>query len=208
MRAVGREGCAGADVHGVGAGAGLRQPVCPDPLAGGQLGQVALLLLLGAVPDQRQGGDADVRAKGRGKACQHGEMIGDHVEVVLSIPMPPYSSGMSTEVNPSSAGLAQQSRQHPRLLGLDVRGGGQDLVAGKLGRGGRDLALLFVQVLRSEDLGWAAGLKQKASALGGHNRRNSRRGHGDLLQLYGNITLIRSARQLAGCENCKDGSHE
>ena len=40
--AVGRERGAGADVHGVGAGGGLRQPVGADPLRGGELGQVAL----------------------------------------------------------------------------------------------------------------------------------------------------------------------
>ena len=36
-----------------------------DPLAAGELGQIALLLFLGAVPDQRQRGDAGVRAKRR-----------------------------------------------------------------------------------------------------------------------------------------------
>ena len=71
VRSVGGKDGAGADVHGVGAGAGLRQTIGADPLAGGELGQVALFLLLGAVPDQGQRGDADVRAKGGRKTGEY-----------------------------------------------------------------------------------------------------------------------------------------
>ncbi len=54
---------------------------------------------------------------------------------------------------------------------------GQDLVAGKLGRRGGHLALLFVQVFGGEDLGGRACLEKKAAALGGNDGRNGCRGH-------------------------------
>ncbi len=47
---------------------------------------------------------------------------------------------------------------------------GQNLVAGKLGRGCGHLPLFLVQVLRGEDLGGRTCLDKKASALGGQNR--------------------------------------
>ena len=75
--AIGRKRRARADIHGVGAGTSLRQSIRADPLARGQLGQVALLLLFGSVPHQRQRSDADVRAKSRGKTGQHRDVIGD-----------------------------------------------------------------------------------------------------------------------------------
>ena len=65
MAAIGREGRPSADIHGVGAGGGFGQAIGADPLAGGEPGQVALLLLLGAVPDQGQGGDANVGSECR-----------------------------------------------------------------------------------------------------------------------------------------------
>jgi hypothetical protein len=51
--AVGRQHRAGADVHGVRAGAGLGQSIGPDPFARGEPGQVALFLLY--VPYQTSG---------------------------------------------------------------------------------------------------------------------------------------------------------
>ena len=63
--AVWRERGAAADVHGVRAGAGFRERVGGDPLAAGEFGQVALLLVFGSVPDERQRRDAGVRRRRR-----------------------------------------------------------------------------------------------------------------------------------------------
>ena len=74
--------------------------------------------------------------------------------------------------------LTQQPEQHAGLLGVDVLGGRENLVAGKLGCGGCHLQLFFVEVFRGEDLGGRAGVDKKAAALGGDDRRNGCRRHG------------------------------
>ena len=53
----------GFGAQGVGAGAGLGEAVGAHPFAGGQLGQVFLLLLLGAEVENRQHSDAGVGGK-------------------------------------------------------------------------------------------------------------------------------------------------
>ena len=89
------------------------------------------------------------------------------VEVILSMPMPPYSSGISTEVKPSSAALRIRSAHDARLLGLNGGDCGKNLFAGKLGGRGGNLALLLVQIFRGKDLGGGAGFKQETAAGGG-----------------------------------------
>ncbi len=106
---------------------------------------------------------------------------------------------------PKIRGLAQESGQHAGLLGIDIIGGWQNFVAGKLGHRRRHLSLFFVQVLRGEDFRGRAGLDKKASALGGNDGRNCCRRHLGSLQLYGNITLIWKTRQSAGGKHCRAG---
>ena len=65
---------------------------------------------------------------------------------------------------PQSAALRSSASQHAGFLGFDAVRGGQNLLAGKLGRGGGNLPLLFVQVLRGEDLGGRAGLNKETAA--------------------------------------------
>ncbi len=168
VRAIGRKRRAGADVHGVGAGAGLGQSIGADPLAGGELGQVALLLFLGPVPDQRQRGDADVRAKCRGKTGQHRDVVGDQRGAHLVHPHAAVLLGNVDRGESQLGGLAQQRLHRARLFGLDGRRAGQNLFARKLLRSGRDLALLFVQVFGGEDF-------IRACAIRAENCRPQRR---------------------------------
>ena len=165
--AVGRKRGAGADVHGVGAGGGLRQSIGPDQLARRQLGQVALLLFAGPVPYQRQRGDADVRAKGRGKAGLYREVIADQRGTDLVHPQAAVLLGNVGRSESKFRGLAQQRLHDAGLFGLDRRRAGQNLFARKPGRGGRDLALLLVQIFGSENLFRRAGFEQKTAAGGG-----------------------------------------
>ncbi len=88
-------------------------------------------------------------------------MIRDQVEVILSSPMPPYSSGISTAVNPSSAALRISAAITPGSLALDLVGGGQNLLARKPRRRRRDLPLLLVQILGREYLCGSATLSRK-----------------------------------------------
>ena len=61
------------------------------------------------------------------------------------MPMPPYSSGMSTEVNPSSAALRNSDSEHaPAPLPRWQRHEGENLLAGKLDCRSGNLALLLV----------------------------------------------------------------
>ncbi len=104
--AVGREHGAGAGVHRVGAGRRLRQRIGGDPFAGGELGQVLLLLRFGAVPDERQRADAGVRAEGDEKLpvlarCSRRQRGGDFVELEAAV-----GSGTSMASEAELAGLA------------------------------------------------------------------------------------------------------
>ncbi len=66
--AVLRELGAGAAVHRVRAGRGLRQCICPDNLAGSETRQVFPLLLLSAEINDGERADPGVSSPGRGKA--------------------------------------------------------------------------------------------------------------------------------------------
>jgi len=111
--AVRRERGSAADVHSVGAGSGLRKRVGGDPFTGGELGKVALLLVVVAVPNEREGADARLRSEGSRKAGQNGDLVsddggGNFVEADAAVDL-----GMSTEVNPSWAALTSLERSTP-----------------------------------------------------------------------------------------------
>ncbi len=72
-------------------------------------------------------------------------------------------------------GLGQQAAHDAGLFGFNGVGERQDLVAGKLGGGGGDLALFVIQILGGEDLRRVGGLKQETADLG---RGDGRRGDG------------------------------
>ena len=93
------------------------------------------------------------------------------VELTLSIPRPPYSSGTSTAVNPSSAALRSSRRHRARLFSLDRRNARQNLLARESLRRRRNLPLLLAQVFRSENLIRRARFDQEAAARGGNNGR-------------------------------------
>lgn len=71
----------GGDAGGVRAGAGLGETEGSDGLAPGQWGQPALLLLLRAVGQQRQGGDGRVRVPGGGDRLVGGAQFLHHGHV-------------------------------------------------------------------------------------------------------------------------------
>ena len=119
--AVGGEDGAGAGVDGVGAAGGLGERVGGDDLAGGDLRQVLLLLLGGAVPDERQRADADVRGEGDGEAGLLGDVLGDdgggdlvHLEAAVLLGD---VDGGEAEV----CGFFEQAARDGEVLGLDLR---------------------------------------------------------------------------------------
>ncbi len=63
-------------------------------------------------------------------------------EETLSISMPPYASGTSTEEQPQFAGLADQFARQRKVLLLDAVAGGHDLVERKFLGGLRHLPVL------------------------------------------------------------------
>ena len=170
VRAVGREGGAGTDVHGVGAGTGLGERVAADPLARGRAwaGNAASAPRCRTTPGAAWRCRCARQRPWKSWPAPRWSVIS--VELILSMPMPPYSSGMSTAVNPSSAAF-RISRQGARLFGLDGRGARQYLLAGKLLGGRGDLALFLVQVFRGKDFGRGAGSSRKpppaAATIGG-----------------------------------------
>ena len=90
------------------------------------------------------------------------------VELTLSRPMPPYSSGMSTDAKPRSAALRMRPARTPGSLASMARGR-LNLLAGEAGRRGSNLALLLVEVFRGEDFGGGAGFEQETAAGGGND---------------------------------------
>ncbi len=86
-------------------------------------------------------------------------MVGDDRGRGLVHPQAAVLLGNIDGSEPQIRRLAQQSDQHPGLLGVDVLGGRENLVAGKLGYGCRHLPLFFVEVFRGEDLGGGASAR-------------------------------------------------
>jgi len=171
---------AGAHIHGVRAGSRLRERVGRNPLTARQLGQVALLLVLRSVPNERKRADAGLRSKGRGEARQHGDVVGNQRGGDL---VHAHAAVFLRNVHGSKAqlgGLDQRSPQSPRRLGLDGLGGGENFVACKLGGGRGNLALLLVQLFRGKDFGRGARFQQKTAACGGHDGRSRKDRHGDI----------------------------
>ncbi len=136
-----------------------------------------MLLLLCAVPDQRQRADAGVCAKRRGKAGQHRQVIGDHRRGTLSIPMPPYSSGISTDVNPSSLAFRIMAGKTPGSLASIA------VAAGKISSRANCAAVVAIwrcSSFKSSGMNTSAGsasLEQKAAACCGYDWKRGRRGH-------------------------------
>ena len=165
----------------VGAAGGLRKRVGADELAAGQLGQVLLLLLRRAVPDDRQRPDADVRGEDDGEAALLGDVVGDDgggdlVHLQAAVLLGNVDGGKA-----KLGGLLEEAASDGKVLGLDLIGDGNDLVGGKLGRGLGDLALLFGEVFREEavlrrGVGDEEGAAGKNSLVGGV-RRDGRCGH-------------------------------
>jgi hypothetical protein len=97
-------------------------PYAPIHSRRGQLGQVALLLLLGAVPDQRQRGDAGVRAERPWRSWPAPKVVGDERGGDLVHAHAAVFLGNVDGGKAQLGGLAQQQlAQHARLLGLDGR---------------------------------------------------------------------------------------
>ena len=127
--AVGGEHGLGAGIHGVRAGTALRQRVGADPLAGGQLGQIFLLLRRGAEPDDRQRADADVRAEGHGEGTLLGDAVGDdgrghlvHLRAAVLF------RNIDTRQS-KLRGFVQQLAAEGEILVLDAVGVGHNLLA-------------------------------------------------------------------------------
>ena len=91
--------------------------------------------------------------------------------------MPPYSSGISTEVKPSSAALASNPRITPGSFASMASTAGVNFFTGKLRGGSGDLALLVRQVLGSKHLCRCAGFDEKTAALGCGNGGSGNSGH-------------------------------
>src|ERR1700747_3636571 len=94
----------------------LRQRIGANRLAAGQSGQIFLLLLLAAKVDDRQRSDAGMRTPGRAEAAvtrepKRASRSAIRAEVTLSSSMPPYCSGTSAPLNPSSPALRTNSRK-------------------------------------------------------------------------------------------------
>ena len=122
--AVGGEDGAGAGVEGVGAGGGFGERVGADELAGGEFGEVLLLLLGGAVPDDGQRADAGVRGKGDGEAALLGDVVGDdgggdlvHLEAAVLL-------GDIDRGEAEVGGLLDEAAGDGEVLGLDLVGAG------------------------------------------------------------------------------------
>ena len=118
--AVGRKHRARAAVHGVGSRRRFRERIGADPFAGRQLGQILLLLRLGAVPDDGQRADADVRAERHGEAGKLAHRFGDdggrhlvHFQAAVGL-------GNVHRHQSQFAGLAQQAAGHREILGFDL----------------------------------------------------------------------------------------
>ena len=90
-------------------------------------------------------------------------------DVTLSISRPPYASGMSTPLNPSSPAFFSRSRSDGEILVLHLLDVGHDFVDREFFRGLRDELVLLGEIFRSEDFVGLAFLDQEAAAgnLGG-----------------------------------------
>ena len=128
----GERRCAGAAVHGVRCGGGFGEGVGADPLAGGELREVLLLLRCGPVPDDRKGADAGVGAECDRKAGELAHRLGDergghlvHLEAAIGL-------GDIDAHEAKVAGLAEKGAGDGEVLGFDFAGGGHDLVGGEV----------------------------------------------------------------------------
>ena len=163
--AVRREHRARAAVHGVGSRRRFRQRVGADPFAGRQLRQILLLLRLGAVPDDRQRADADVRAERHREAAQLAHRFGDQRR---RSPCPSRGRRSFGDVDGHQAqlaGLAQQRRVTSKFLAsISSAAGRTSLVVNSIGGLG-DLPVLLGEVLGREDILRLALLGEEAAAF-------------------------------------------
>ena len=164
--AVGRKHGAGAAVHRVGAAGAFRKRVGADHFGRSQLGQIFLLLLLGAEEDDRQRADAGVSAHRHHEAAALGHVVGDdgrrdfvHLRAAVL--------GRHVGVGQAHlAGLLQQLASDGPVLVLDFFDLRQDFVDRELLRQLRDHLVIFVKVFRSEDVVEVVIFEQKTSARG------------------------------------------
>ena len=175
--AVGREHRLGLGVHGVAGRAGLGERVRADPLAGGELGQVLLLLGLGAEVDDGQGADAGVPHEGHGEGAVAGRLLGDQAARDLVEAEAAVLLGHLDAQQAQLARLAQELAGGLVLEGEDLGKARHHLLLHELFRGLADHPLLFGEVLGGEDLVEATVLDEEAAALGGDDGNLGFGGH-------------------------------
>ena len=85
-------------------------------------------------------------------------------DVTLSISMPPYASGTSAPLRPSSPAFRTSSRSRAKIFVLQLLDVGDDFLDRELFRGLRDEQMLFGEIFGSENLVGVALLDQKTAA--------------------------------------------
>ncbi len=178
----------GADPHRVRAGAGLRERIGADERAVGEPGKVALLLLIGAEEDGRQGADPGMRR------VRHRERPGaGHglVDDQGADPVQPGTAVRLRHVDPQVSVAAEPRQERPvcgvvlPVLSLYRLTAGDDLLLDEVADRIANRAVLLGELLRGEDAsrgrragheGPAPGGQRGCRGLGGHAASSARAG--------------------------------
>ena len=164
--AIGRQDRARSQAHGIGAGRRLGERIGAHPLTRHQLRQILLLLLRGAVPDDRQHADADMRAERGCEAAQHRESFPNDGRSHLIHRQSAVFFRRICSHQAQLARLGEQRACHLVILRLDRICCWQNLLLRESGGRLCDLPLFIIEVLGREDLLRGALFQQEAAARG------------------------------------------
>ncbi len=199
--------------EGVAAGVGFREAVGGQPLAGDDLPEVLLLLLLRPVVDEGEGADPRVRGVRHGKSAVDGRLLRRQHARGLREVEAPVLLGSVDHQEAQFPELAQELDHQVEVVVLQFFHVGKDLFAEELVRGVRELKLLVAEILGGEHVPRGCVLDQVPAAvqnlLTGRHRLTSVRVvprlPGDLIISYFYLTLMSSTKRKKSPEGIPPG---